>query len=228
MIAGLSIAAFPLTSAFVTKSMTLTAAADQHMTVVWLLLLFASAGVMEHSTLKVNYCAFLAPTKKDWSHVKSPPWNMQVSMVITAALCLGIGIFPQLLYRFLEFQVAYKPYTALHVIGQLQLLLFAAAAFCWMVRSGRFPHEQRSTNLDFDWVYRRLLPTAWHKGLGPGITAWHHAGRFLELALTTSLVRLRGSLGHGAALTRTRTVRDIALWILCALGVGLTWVYWLA
>lgn len=222
MIAAASISAFPLTSGFVTKSMGLTAAADLHLTLVWLLLLFASAGVMEHSGIKIPYFAFLAPTRRDWSHIERPPWNMQASMVITAALCLGIGIFPQRLYRFLDFQVAYQPYTALHVVGQLQLLLFAVAAFCWLVRSGRYPHEERGVNLDVDWLYRRLLPVAWQAGIRRGSKVWSRAGSRLEDAVRSGLVSLAGPI---AFLTRTRTVRDIAIWILGALGAGLLWVY---
>ena len=45
------------------------------------------------------------------------------------------------------------------MVTQLQLLLFSALAFAMLVRSGIYPPELRSTNLDVDWVYRRALPT---------------------------------------------------------------------
>ena len=227
MIAAASISAFPLTSGFVTKSMTISAAAEGHMTWVWLALLFASAGVLEHSGIKIPFFAFLAPTKKDWSHVERPPWNMQASMVVTAALCLGIGFFPRVLYRFLDFQIDYESYTTLHVVGQLQLLFFALAAFAFLVRRGWYPHEERATNLDFDWVYRRLLARLWHGGMGRGRAAWARAGRMAKDGLERGLLRVQNVVGDGAVLTRTRSIRGIALWVLGALGVGLVWVYWL-
>lgn len=227
MVGAASISAFPLTSGFVTKSMTLSAAAEAHMTFVWLALVFASAGVLEHSGIKIPFFAFLAPTKKDWSKVERPPWNMQASMVVTAALCLGIGIFPGLLYKFLDFEIMYKSYTTLHVVGQFQLLLFALAAFVWLWRMGWYPHEERATNLDFDWTYRRLLPGLWSAGLRKGVGAWNRAGRAVEGALQGGLARAQSAVGHGAALTQARTIREIAVWVLAALGVGLVWVYWL-
>ena len=227
MVGAASISAFPLTSGFVTKSMTLSAAAEAHMTFVWLALVFASAGVLEHSGIKIPFFAFFAPTKKSWSKVERPPWNMQASMVVTAALCLGIGCFPGLLYRFLRFEIMYKSYTTLHIVGQFQLLLFALAAFVFLWRMGWYPHEERSTNLDFDWTYRRLLPRVWSAGLCKGVSAWNRAGRGLEGALQGGLARVQGAVGDGAALTQARTIRDITVWVLVALGVGLVWVYWL-
>ncbi|MDA8020688.1 MAG: Na(+)/H(+) antiporter subunit D [Thermoanaerobaculia bacterium] len=227
MVAAASISAFPLTSGFVTKSMTLSAAAEGHMTLVWLLLLFASAGVLEHSGIKIPYFAFLAPTKKDWSAIERPPWNMRAAMVTTAVLCLGIGVFPGVLYRFLDFQIEYEPYTALHVVGQLQLLLFATAAFVWLVRIGAYPHEKRATILDFDWIYRRALPAGWDRVVRRSSVFWTRGGRLAENARQDGLVWIQRWVGDGAALTQTRTIRGIALWVLAALAVGLAWVFWL-
>lgn len=225
IVASASISAFPLTSGFVTKSMVLSAAASQHMTWVWLLLLVASAGVMEHSGIKIPYFAFFAPTKKDWSGIEKPPLNMRASMVVTAALCLGIGCFPGVLYDFLGFEVAYEAYTTLHVVGQLQLLLFAAAAFCWLVRSGRYPHERRSTNLDFDVVYRRLLPRAWDRLVGAGEPAWEAVLRTGERLAAGTVGGARRLLGPGSPGARTGTIAQVAVWVLLALGSYLVWVY---
>ncbi|MGD2133081.1 MAG: proton-conducting transporter membrane subunit, partial [Maricaulaceae bacterium] len=53
MIGAASISALPLFSAFVTKSLILAAAAEQGRWLVWLMLLFASAGVLEHAGIKI-------------------------------------------------------------------------------------------------------------------------------------------------------------------------------
>jgi hypothetical protein len=46
------------------------------------------------------------------------------------------------------------PYTAFHVIGMLQLLMFGALAFTLLVLSGYYPPEMRAVNLDTDWFAR--------------------------------------------------------------------------
>ena len=59
---------------------------------------------------------------------------MLIAMGLAASLCIGIGVFPSLLYGVLPFQVDYEPYTATHVITQLQLLMFSALAFGFLRR----------------------------------------------------------------------------------------------
>ena len=60
------------------------------------------------------------------------------------------------LLRTLPFQSDYRPYSLDHVVAQIQLLLLSALAFTLLMRTGIYPPELRSTNLDFDWFYRRL------------------------------------------------------------------------
>ncbi len=57
--------------------------------------------------------------------------------------------------RFLPYPVDYVPYTAAHVVGQLQLLMFGALAFTLLILSGYYPSELRAINLDTDWFYRK-------------------------------------------------------------------------
>ena len=83
---------------------------------------------------------------------------MQLAMVITAFLCIFIGVYPDPLYALLPYAVEYHPYTTSHVVGQLQLLLFALLAFGVLMRTGIHPPEIRAVNLDTDWTYRRLMP----------------------------------------------------------------------
>jgi multicomponent Na+:H+ antiporter subunit D len=66
-----------------------------------------------------------------------------------------IGVWPQLLYQLLPFEVNYAPYTAAHVIAQLQLLLFSGLAF--FVLLGYLKRTPTIT-LDTDWFWRRVLP----------------------------------------------------------------------
>ena len=121
----------------------------------WLVLLFASAGVFHHSGIKIPFFAFFA--HDSGLRPKEAPLNMLVAMGIAAAFCIGIGVFPEPLYGLLPFPVDYLPYTVEHVVTQLQLLVFSALAFTVLMRTGLYPPELRSTNLDTDWVYRRGL-----------------------------------------------------------------------
>ena len=80
-------------------------------------------------------------------------------MIITATLCVAIGVFPKLLYALLPFDVDYHPYTVDHVLVQMQLLIFALLAFLILMKTGLHPPEVRATNIDTDVVYRKFLPS---------------------------------------------------------------------
>jgi multicomponent Na+:H+ antiporter subunit D len=87
---------------------------------------------------------------------------MRLAMAMAALVCVGIGVAPGLLYATLPHAMDYAPYTTPHVINQLQLLLLASMAFTLLIRTGLYPPEIRSVNLDTDTIYRRTLPSAWH------------------------------------------------------------------
>ncbi|MGW0824381.1 Na(+)/H(+) antiporter subunit D [Streptomyces sp. NPDC002845] len=174
MVGAASISAFPLFSGFATKSMIMEAVGQEHLTVVWLMLLFASAGVFHHAGIKIPYFAFFAHDRG--YRVAEAPLNMRVAMAMAALICVGIGVAPNLLYELLPHPVDYAPYTTAHVINQLQLLLLASMAFTVLVRTGLYPPELRSVNLDTDAVYRRVLPYGWR-------------------TLSRAVPRLRGTLG---------------------------------
>ena len=83
---------------------------------------------------------------------------MLLAMLIAAVLCIGIGVYPSALYSLLPYDTGYNPYDATHVLAQTQLLFFSALAFVWLNLKGLYPPELRSTNLDFEWIYRRATP----------------------------------------------------------------------
>jgi multicomponent Na+:H+ antiporter subunit D len=153
MVGAASISAFPLFSGFVSKSMVMDAAAKGHMTGIWFLLLFASAGVFHHAGIKIPFFAFFG--HDSGLRPKEAPLNMLLAMGIAAFLCIFIGSFPGPLYSLLPYPVDYVPYTMPHVVGQTQLLFFSALAFSLLLLSGIYPGEQRCVNLDSDWFYRK-------------------------------------------------------------------------
>lgn len=152
MVGAASISAFPLFSGFVSKSMTVAAAAEEHLTLVWLMLMFASAGVFHHAGIKVPFFIFFGHDSGIRS--QDPPVNMRLAMGTAAFICLFLGIYPTPLYAILPYPVAYIPYTAFHVLAMLELLMFGALAFTVLVLSGHYPPEMRAVNLDADWFAR--------------------------------------------------------------------------
>ena len=156
LIGAASISAFPLFSGFVTKSLILDETANEHYPIIWAVLVFASAGVLSHSGIKIPYFTFFS--HDSGLRPKEAPIHMQLAMGITAFLCIFIGVYPEPLYALLPYEVDYKPYTMAHVVGQMQLLCFALLAFAVLMRTGIHPPEIRAVNLDVDWIYRRLLP----------------------------------------------------------------------
>jgi multicomponent Na+:H+ antiporter subunit D len=153
IIGAASISGFPLFSGFVSKSMIISASGLGGMTIVWFMLLFASAGVFHHAGIKIPYFAFFS--HDSGIRTKEPPLNMLLAMGIAAFLSVYIGVFPGTLYAILPYTVDFEPYTAVHVVNQLQLLFFSALAFCLLILSGIYPAEIRAINLDADWFYRK-------------------------------------------------------------------------
>jgi len=156
IVGAASISAFPLFSGFVSKSMVMVAALDQGHPIVWLALLFASAGVFHHAGIKIPFFAFFA--HDSGIRTQEAPWNMLLAMGLAAALCIFNGSFPWVLYSLLPFPVNYAPFDGSHVLAQAQLLFFSALAFCWLKLSGIYPPELRSVNIDAEWSYRKAAP----------------------------------------------------------------------
>jgi multicomponent Na+:H+ antiporter subunit D len=160
IIGAASISAFPLFSGFVSKSMVMSAALAEGYHGVWLVLLFASAGVFHHAGIKIPYFAFFA--HDSGLRVSDPPNNMLIAMTIAALLCVFIGTNPQLLYGLLPNTVEYTAYDMTHVLAQIQLLFFSALAFVWLQKQGLYPPELHSINIDVEWLYRKLFPCTWN------------------------------------------------------------------
>ncbi|RMD63047.1 MAG: Na(+)/H(+) antiporter subunit D [Alphaproteobacteria bacterium] len=223
IIGAASISAFPLFSGFVTKSLTLSAVAENGYLISWLVLVFASAGVLEHSGIKIPYFAFFAHDRG--LRCREAPTNMLVAMGIAAFFSIAIGIYPAPLYALLPYEVDYQPYTGGHVLTQLQLLLFAMLAFALLVRSGLYPEEIPSTNLNTDWIYRKAAPaliariTEFCRTVRQGAVA--RAQRRLE----RFLIHVYRHYGPDGIMARTWSTGSTVLWVAMLLGVYLFLFY---
>jgi len=224
IIGACSISAFPLFSGFVSKSMVMAAALEQGHDWIWLALLFASAGVFHHAGIKVPFFAFFA--QDSGIRVREPPLNMLLAMGLSAVLCVYIGTWPGMLYSLLPFPVEYSPYTATHVLTQLQLLFFSALAFTWLKLSGLYPPELRAVNIDAEWSYRWLGPRA-IKQVTHVLSRWHIHTR---LGFLRHLGTLFGTLflyhGPQGILARTWATGSMVLWVVILLGIYLVAYYY--
>ena len=219
IVGAASISAFPLFSGFISKSLILTALGIEGHWFIWAVLLFASAGVFHHSGIKIPYFAFFA--HDSGRRPKEAPVNMLLAMGITAFLCIGIGVYPDPLYAILPYTVDYVPYTTVHVITQLQLLMFSALAFTFLMLTGLYPPELKSTNLDTDWIYRRLLPRAmaW---LRHSIAKIDRSGREILLGLVHQVMRfVYKHHGLDGTFARTHPAGTMVFWVVALLGLFL-------
>ncbi|MEO0465429.1 MAG: Na(+)/H(+) antiporter subunit D [Pseudomonadota bacterium] len=219
LIGAASISAFPLFSGFVAKSMTMSAVAHEGLIVVWLMLLFASAGVLEHSGIKIPYFAFFG--HDSGKRVKEAPFNMLLAMGLAALICIAIGLpsFAGLGYGWLydlmpypDVANDYQPFTLSHILTQLQLLVLAILAFMLLKRFGLYPPEKPGTVLDFDWTYRKLgfgfakwAGTVWAK-TGPAMS--HVAGSLGQAGFK----RLENAFSPQGQLSRGGLTGGMAIW----------------
>ena len=223
IIGAASISAFPLFSGFVAKSLTLSAVAYDGYMVVWLILLFASAGVFHHSGIKIPYFAFFA--HDSGKRCKEAPLNMLIAMGITAFMCLALGFHSPWLYSLLPHPVDYHPYTTGHVVNQYQLLLFSALAFAVLMRYGIYPPELKSVNLDFDIVYRRWFPRLYRRLLAVTADGWQSILHDLRSGVGRVINYMFQHHGPEGILARTWPTGSMALWAAVLLGGLLLIVY---
>ena len=155
----------------------------------WLLLAAAPAGVFLHAGIKFPWFVFFQ--KDSGLRPADPPASMRWAMILFAFLCLALGVWPEPLYRMLPYPVDFQPYTAAHVLTQLQLLLFSGLAFFVMLS---YLKRTRTISLDVDWTWRVLLP-ALARGGGSGDRGW-------QTMLCPVAHRRRAAAGVAIALER--------------------------
>ena len=219
IVGAASISAVPLFNAFVSKSMIMSALIEGGHLWIWPVMLFASAGVVEHAGIKIPFFAFFA--HDSGIRTREPPRNMLAAMCIAAGACILIGVRPGLLYDLLPFPVDYHPYTWGHVLTQLQLLAFAIAAVAAFQLWKIYPAEVPSVNLDADWSYRRAAPWLVRRVGGAASTA---DAAFRQVVTGGVRSALRGAFrihGPWGVLARGWPAGSMVLWVAIVLAAFL-------
>ena len=224
LIGAASISAFPLFSGFVTKSLILDETAYKHYELIWFILVFASAGVLSHSGIKVPFFAFFS--HDSGLRPKEAPTHMLLAMGLTSALCIIIGIIPSLLYDYLPYAVNYKPYSTYHVINQLQLLCFAILSFILIKWLNLLPKEIKSINLDFDVIYRKIIPIGLNF-LGSIFQQIHSVIISIRKMLIELIISfLQKLIGTDGRIARIWSTGNMVLWIAVVLSLILVLNYY--
>ena len=213
MVGALAISGAPLLNGFVSKSLIVAAAEDDHRWLVAGLLTLASVGTFLHTGLKLPYFTFAGPDRGLLPH--PVPVTMLASMGLTAALCVVTGSFPSLLYDLLPFPVTWQPYTTRHVLDALQLLAGTAIGFVLLVR---YLGGQSMVTMDTDRLYR--VAGGWVLArVAPSLA---EAASWLEFKLERAVNRPMSHPGPGLQ----SPVGYTLLAALVALGLGLVSQWW--
>jgi multicomponent Na+:H+ antiporter subunit D len=223
---ALSIAGFPFFAAFATKSMIMTSA---HLTpglyVAWLMLLFASAGVLEHSGIKVPYFAFFS--HDNGMRVKEAPFAMLLAMGIATALCVLIGLNPRWFYELLPYRdeasvfLTRQLWTPAHMLEQASLLAFALLAFLVLKWTRTYPTERNGVIIDVEWLWRAGAPRL-GRALGGRLNMLGEAIAGGAAALVTGILfGARQAFAPDGALSRRFPLANTAVWTACILAVVL-------
>jgi multicomponent Na+:H+ antiporter subunit D len=187
------------------------------------MLVFASAGVLEHAGIKIPYFSFFA--HDSGRRVKEAPWNMLLAMGIAAFLSIFIGVNHRWLYALLPYASDYQPYTLGHIVGQMQLLLAAIFAFALLMRIGWYPSEKRMTILDVDWFWRKP-----GKALAKWVYAitarlWQHAKHGKTKLFSNTSAMLSNMLSPDGNISRTVPTGALAGWAVALLALALLGAY---
>ena len=103
--------------------------------------------------------------------------------------------------------------------------MFSALAFTFLMLKGLYPPELKSTNLDFDWAYRKLLPKGLRAiGTVIGTADQHIRGLLLQMVsrVMKTTERLSGMTG---VMARTQLVGSMASYVVGLLAIFLLLYY---
>ncbi len=191
LIGGISISGFPLTSGFISKSMIIAAAGENHQPVIMLILSLAAVGTFLSVGIKLPYFIWFGKDKTYSPVPKEAGWQMNLAMGLAAFLCIFLGTGPgyRALYALLPYATDYQPYSAYHLAETLQILCFTGLGFYLFIR--RLTPEDRVA-LDVDWFYRKGIPRfmTWvKKWLGGMDRVLNNVYESVGLRMTRALAR---------------------------------------
>jgi multicomponent Na+:H+ antiporter subunit D len=104
--------------------------------------------------------------------------------------------------------------------------MFGGLAVFWMMRTGRYPTEERAINIDVDWLYRRILPSGVSSAENVLEPAWSSLKRGAARPLNGLIALLFRYHGPQGTLARTWPIGSMVIWVTVLLAVFVV-VYYL-
>jgi multicomponent Na+:H+ antiporter subunit D len=223
LIGAASISALPWFAGYASKAMIMsTAETSSGLFVVWLMLLFASAGVLEHSGIKIPFFAFFS--HDSGKRPQEAPFNMLLAMGVSAALCMAIGLQPAWFYELLPFRdqaleyLGQQLFSTSHVLQQAQLLVFAVFAFMVMKWTKLYPPERPGVIIDVEWIWRKGLPQV-SRALARPVSAPARALSSLSSSTGRRVLAVgRHVFASGGLVSAKIPLAATAVWTLAILG----------
>ena len=224
LIGAASISALPFFAGYSSKAMIMAAAEDAPgLFAVWLMLLFASAGVLEHSGIKIPFFAFFS--HDSGKRPQEAPFNMLLAMGASAALCMAIGFSPGWFYQLMPFRdqamryLAFDLFSTAHVLQQLQLLAFAVLAFMILKWVKLYPPERPGVILDAEWLWRKAAPAIWRRIAWPAGAPDRVLASSVAWTVARVLAMGRQVFAADGAVARKVPLAATAVWTLGILGL---------
>ena len=221
VVGAAAIAAFPLTSGYVAKGMIADAVTAGGEPVAWFIVTAGAAAAVLHAGLRMPWLVFFGPGGAATGAADPAP-SMRIAMAVLALVTLAIGIFPSTFMGFLPRVAETEPYSASHVVGQVQLLAFAALGMALM---WRWLVPTRGITLDVDWLWRWLVPSVLAALNGPsarardalGARTWRGGERLVDAVYR--------HYGPGGVLGRSWPTGSMALSVVVLLAAYLAFYY---
>jgi multicomponent Na+:H+ antiporter subunit D len=224
LIGAASISAIPFFAGYAAKSMIMTEAeAGPGLYAIWLMLLFASAGVLEHSGIKIPFFAFFS--HDSGKRPEEAPFNMLLAMGLSAGLCLVIGISPAWFYALMPFRdvaldyLAHDLFAPSHVIQQLELIVFATLAFMLLRGLKLYPAERPGVILDADLLWRRGFPKLGSALAGPVAAPGRAISALVFSTFGGVLAGARQVFAKDGVVSAKLPLAATAVWTLGILGI---------
>ncbi|MFT6557552.1 Na(+)/H(+) antiporter subunit D [Sneathiella sp.] len=214
ILGAMIIVAMPLTGAFASKSLILSAALDGKLVLLWLVMLFAAIAVIDNVGIKIPALGFFG--KDNGTSLSEAPMHMILAMAILGGIAIGAGLFPEKFFSLLPYAIEYEVYTASHVVTQLQMIIFAVLGFALALRLGIYPIVANTRNLDTDWFYRKL-GKQFFLWLGKNVDiAWSWILEMGKNIVASVITFAQRTHGNGAMLSRT-TSSGVAVSVILAI-----------
>ncbi len=191
-IGGITVAAMPGFSLYVTLSAGLEAAAQWELQWLWTLIAASPAGLFIALTLRPAIAAHRR--SDDAGVINEAPFSMLLGAGMATFFGLSVGLAPNWLYGLMPADIAFAPFAWDRLAPQFELLGAAGVTYILLLVFGALPKERPMQLLDVDSLYRGPLADA---------------GRWAGIVI----LRIYGAWQAALAIVAERTGAGLSAWM---------------